>query len=86
MLQRLAIGILWVAGWMSVAGCGSTQGYPSVDAGSAVGRPGKCDSCGKPLACVGPENLFSFQGIQYTVCGPACAARLKEDIIYDRLQ
>jgi hypothetical protein len=78
--RTLALVVLALA----LMGCGKS-GYPRVPAASPLGRHGRCDACGREIAAVAREHLFSFQGIQYTVCSQACEAQLEDDIVHDRL-
>lgn len=69
---------------LAISGCGGDRAYPQVEAVSPLGKSAKCNACDNEIPSVTQEHLFSFQGIQYTVCNESCAVRLKDDIEHDR--
>ena len=65
-----------------LAGCSSNDPYPQMPPVAAVGRKANCDQCEKEIALVEQDQLFDFQGVQYTVCNSECAEKLKEKIVH----
>lgn len=64
------------------SGCCSEDSYPSAAPVAAAGRSAKCEHCEKEIANVDQDNLFDFQGVQYTVCSSECSEKLKVEIVY----
>lgn len=65
-----------------MCGCVGNDSYPQAAAVPAVGRLAKCDHCSKEIASVATDNLFEFQGVQYTVCNEACGQGLARSITH----
>jgi hypothetical protein len=60
-----------------LAGCGSRPGYPTAKAVGVLNQPGECAYCHRKIDRVGPENLVTYDGVQYVVCDEKCAAAQK---------
>ncbi|HUE12719.1 MAG TPA: hypothetical protein VMR25_01025 [Planctomycetaceae bacterium] len=74
-VNSLAILAILVTALMM--GCGQKAGYPTAKAVSALNQPGECAYCQRKIARVGPENLVTYDGVEYIVCDETCAAAQK---------
>jgi hypothetical protein len=71
----LAIGAF--AAMLSLGGCGRTGGYPTATPVSVLNRPAECAYCHRKIERVRPENLVTYDGVEYIVCDEKCAAAQK---------
>jgi hypothetical protein len=73
--RRVICLALLASVWLT--GCGSKSGYPTAKPVSVLNQPGECAYCHRKIERVGPENLVTFDGVEYIVCDEKCAAAQK---------
>lgn len=61
----------------SLAGCGPKAGYPTERSVTVLNQPGECAYCHRKIDRVGPENLVTYDGVEYVICDAKCAANQK---------
>lgn len=76
-LAHANILLVFLASVMQV-GCSRVGGYPEATITTPVGREGLCVACRKKISSVSKDNLVTIDGIQFIVCGEACAKNAGE--------
>jgi len=73
-LQLFLLAALAALQAVGLTGCGSKAGYPTAKAVTILNQPGECAYCHRKLERVCPENLVTYDGVEYVVCDEKCAA------------
>lgn len=71
--------VVVVATLLLITGCGSSH-YPEPQVKTAVGRPGRCESCGKAIELVAEEHLVKVGASCFVVCDERCDAALNREM------
>tara|TARA_R110002111_G_scaffold18931_2_gene46225 strand:- start:46140 stop:46502 length:363 start_codon:yes stop_codon:yes gene_type:complete len=71
--------ILFIAS-LFMTGCGQGPPQKEIRVETPVGKPGLCENCKQKIPNVAPENLMTFNAIQYVVCNEKCASELQEKL------